>query len=96
VSRAATIVGPRQAGKSTLAKQLQAAGVVPNYFSLDDDALRAAAQADPDGFALSLASGGDRRDPAGTGADACSARWLALAPARRLEVAPPRVGCCWC
>jgi hypothetical protein len=25
-----------------------------------------------------------------------SARWLALAPARRLEVAPPRVGCCWC
>jgi predicted AAA+ superfamily ATPase len=28
---------------------------VPNYFSLDDEALRAAAQADPDGFALSLA-----------------------------------------
>lgn len=55
VSRAAAIVGPRQAGKSTLAKQLQAAGVVPNYFSLDDDALRAAAQADPDGFTLSLA-----------------------------------------
>jgi len=41
--------------KSTLAKQLQAAGVVPNYFSLDDEALRTAAQADPDGFALSLA-----------------------------------------
>ncbi|HUB75335.1 MAG TPA: AAA family ATPase [Solirubrobacteraceae bacterium] len=40
VSRAAAIVGPRQAGKSTLAKQLQAAGVVPNYFSLDDEALR--------------------------------------------------------
>jgi len=55
VSRAAAIVGPRQAGKSTLAKQLQAAGVVPNYFSLDDESLRAAAQADPDGFALSLA-----------------------------------------
>jgi uncharacterized protein len=55
VSRAAAIVGPRQAGKSTLAKELQAAGVVPNYFSLDDEALRAAAQADPDGFALSLA-----------------------------------------
>ena len=55
VSRAAAIIGPRQAGKSTLAKQLQAAGVVPNYFSLDDEALRAAAQADPDGFALSLA-----------------------------------------
>jgi uncharacterized protein len=55
VSRAAAIVGPRQAGKSTLAKQLQTAGVVPNYFSLDDEALRAAAHADPDGFALSLA-----------------------------------------
>src|SRR5271155_2711376 len=55
VSRAAAIIGPRQVGKSTLAKQLQAAGVVPNYFSLDDEAMRAAAQADPDGFALSLA-----------------------------------------
>jgi hypothetical protein len=51
VSRAA---GPRQAGKSTLAKQLQATGVVPNYFTLDDEATRAAARADPDGFALSL------------------------------------------
>jgi predicted AAA+ superfamily ATPase len=55
VSRAAAIIGPRQAGKSTLARQLQMAGIVPNYFSLDDDALRAAARADPDGFALSLA-----------------------------------------
>ncbi len=55
VSRAAAIIGPRQAGKSTLAKQLQAAGIVPNYFSLDDEVLRAAARADPDGFALSLA-----------------------------------------
>jgi hypothetical protein len=54
VSRAAAIIGPRQAGKSTLAKQLQTAGIVPNYFSLDDEALRTAARADPDGFALSL------------------------------------------
>ena len=54
VSRAAAITGPRQAGKSTLAKQLQAAGVVPNYFTLDDEATRLAARADPDGFALSL------------------------------------------
>ena len=54
VSRAAAITGPRQAGKSTLAKQLQAAGVVPNYFTLDDEATRFAARADPDGFALSL------------------------------------------
>jgi predicted AAA+ superfamily ATPase len=55
VSRAGAITGPRQAGKSTLAKQLQAAGVVPHYFSLDDEALRTAARDDPDGFALSLA-----------------------------------------
>ncbi|MEO6859566.1 MAG: ATP-binding protein [Solirubrobacteraceae bacterium] len=54
VSRAAAITGARQVGKSTLAKQLQAAGVVPNYFTLDDEATRLAARADPDGFALSL------------------------------------------
>jgi uncharacterized protein len=55
VSRAAAIIGPRQAGKSTLAKQLQTTGIVPNFFSLDDEATRVAARADPDGFALSLA-----------------------------------------
>jgi hypothetical protein len=54
VSRAAAITGPRQAGKSTLARQLQTAGVVPNYFTLDDEATRNAARDDPDGFALSL------------------------------------------
>lgn len=54
VSRAAAITGPRQAGKSTLAMQLQRAGVLPNYFSLDDEAMRVAARSDPDGFALSL------------------------------------------
>lgn len=54
VSRAAAITGPRQAGKSTLARQLQSSGIVPNYFSLDDEAIRRAARDDPDGFALSL------------------------------------------
>jgi predicted AAA+ superfamily ATPase len=54
VSRAGAIVGPRQAGKSTLAKRLQLAGVVPNYYSLDEDELRTTAREDPDGFALSL------------------------------------------
>jgi predicted AAA+ superfamily ATPase len=54
VSRAGAIVGPRQAGKTTLARQLQAAGVVKNYYSLDEEGLRSAARADPDGFALSL------------------------------------------
>jgi predicted AAA+ superfamily ATPase len=55
VSRAAAIVGPRQVGKSTLAQQLQAAGLVPNYFSLDNEQTRQSALADPDGFALALA-----------------------------------------
>src|ERR1700730_6621885 len=54
VSRAAAITGPRQAGKSTLAKQSQAGGLGPHYFTLDDEATRLAARADPDGFALSL------------------------------------------
>lgn len=54
VSRAGAVIGPRQAGKSTLAKQLQAADVVPNYYSLDEEELRIAAREDPDGFALSL------------------------------------------
>jgi predicted AAA+ superfamily ATPase len=48
VSRAAAITGPRQAGKSTLARQLQLAGVMPNYFTLDDEATRTAALADPE------------------------------------------------
>jgi uncharacterized protein len=50
VSRAGAILGPRQSGKSTIALQLQAAGVVPNYYSLDDEAIRTAAREDPDGF----------------------------------------------
>jgi predicted AAA+ superfamily ATPase len=54
VSRAAAITGPRQAGKSTLAMQLQRAGILPNYYSLDDEPLRLAARSDPDGFAQSL------------------------------------------
>lgn len=54
VSRAAAVTGPRQSGKSTLAHQLKVAGMVPNYYTLDDEATRAAALADPDGFALSL------------------------------------------
>lgn len=50
VSRACAILGPRQSGKSTLARELQAAGLLPHYFSLDDDAIRAAALTDPSGF----------------------------------------------
>lgn len=55
VSRAAAVLGPRQAGKSTLAKQIQASGLVPNYYSLDRDAFRVAAVEDPDGFIAGVA-----------------------------------------
>ncbi|MBA2347880.1 MAG: ATP-binding protein [Solirubrobacterales bacterium] len=54
VSRAGAILGPRQSGKSTLALRLQGAGVVPSYYTLDDEALRSAAQDDPDGFVAGL------------------------------------------
>jgi predicted AAA+ superfamily ATPase len=54
VSRAGAILGPRQSGKSTLAKQLQQSGLIPNYYSLDDESLRRAARGDPDGFIADL------------------------------------------
>jgi len=54
VSRAAAIIGPRQAGKSTLALRLRDEGIIPNYVTLDEEAMRKAAREDPDGFALSL------------------------------------------
>ncbi|MGK2936528.1 MAG: AAA family ATPase [Solirubrobacteraceae bacterium] len=41
-------------GKTTLARQFERRGLVPNYFTLDDAATRRAALDDPDGFALSL------------------------------------------
>lgn len=54
VSRAAAILGPRQAGKSTLALELARTGLVPNVYSLDQDQLLRAALDDPDGFVAGL------------------------------------------
>ncbi len=54
-SRAGAILGPRQAGKSTLARELQRSGLVPNYYSLDEDQVRSVARADPDGFVADIA-----------------------------------------
>lgn len=53
-SRAAAVLGPRQAGKSTLAGELQRAGVVPYYYSLDEEQTRKSALADPDGFVADI------------------------------------------
>ncbi len=45
--------GPRQCGKTTLAQRIGAKQRLP-YLSMDDDAVRAAAQADPAGFVARL------------------------------------------
>ncbi len=48
------LVGPRQAGKSTLALASPVEGPPPTYVSFDEPAELAAAQADPGGFVASL------------------------------------------
>ncbi len=49
-TRVVAVVGPRQAGKSTLATELVAEYPASGYVSLDDLEVRAAAAADPAGF----------------------------------------------
>lgn len=49
-TRVVGIVGPRQAGKSTLVHRLVATSRDATYVSLDDQRVRTAAEADPDGF----------------------------------------------
>ncbi len=53
-SRAGAILGARQTGKSTLAIELQRSGLVPHYYSLDEETTRRAARADPDGFVADI------------------------------------------
>lgn len=48
------LVGPRQAGKSTLAASPPVVGSPPSYISFDDPAELAAARADPEGFVAGL------------------------------------------
>ena len=50
VSRAGAIIGPRQAGKSTLVRMLATERLNADYLSLDDEPVRSLAQADPAGF----------------------------------------------
>ena len=50
------VTGPRQAGKSTLVRQLIDGGFAARYVTLDDSAVRAAAQADPEAFLSDLGS----------------------------------------
>lgn len=48
------VVGPRQAGKSTLAELLVSSGIVGTYLTLDDGTTLAAAGSDPYGFVAGL------------------------------------------
>lgn len=49
-TRVVGVVGPRQAGKSTLVRQIVAEGPEATYASLDDADVRALATTDPQGF----------------------------------------------
>jgi len=53
-ARAVALLGPRQAGKSTLAQVLADDRVPAAYLTLDDDSVRSAARADPQGFVAAL------------------------------------------
>ena len=49
-SRVVALLGPRQAGKSTLARKLAAEQLSADYLSLDDEPVRTLASGDPAGF----------------------------------------------
>lgn len=53
-SRVVALLGPRQAGKSTLAQMLAADSVPADYLSLDDEPVRSLATGDPQGFVAGL------------------------------------------
>jgi predicted AAA+ superfamily ATPase len=53
-ARGVALLGPRQAGKSTLARMLTRTGLPAQYMTLDDGGVRAAANADPEGFVAAL------------------------------------------
>jgi uncharacterized protein len=53
-ARAVALLGARQAGKSTLVRVLAGGPMPADYVTLDSDPVRAAAQADPEGFVATL------------------------------------------
>ncbi len=53
-ARAVALLGARQAGKSTLARVIAGGPIPMDYVTLDSDPVRAAAQADPEGFVAAL------------------------------------------
>jgi predicted AAA+ superfamily ATPase len=53
-ARAVALLGPRQAGKSTLVRMLAAGRLPADYLTLDDEPTRSLAQGDPGGFVAGL------------------------------------------
>jgi hypothetical protein len=53
-ARAVALLGPRQAGETTLAQVLAGGRMPADYLTLDDDPVRFAARADPQGFVAAL------------------------------------------
>jgi uncharacterized protein len=53
-ARVVALLGPRQAGKSTLARKLAAEHLSADYLSLDDEPVRSLATGDPTGFIAGL------------------------------------------
>lgn len=53
-ARAVALLGPRQSGKSTLARVLAAGRLPADYLTLDDDTIRSLASGDPQGFVAGL------------------------------------------
>lgn len=53
-ARAVALLGPRQAGKSTLAQMIAAGPLAADYVTLDDERVRALAAGDPQGFVSGL------------------------------------------
>ncbi|HEX4805256.1 MAG TPA: ATP-binding protein [Conexibacter sp.] len=53
-ARVVALLGPRQAGKSTLARKLAAEDLAADYLTLDDEDVRSLALADPRGFVAGL------------------------------------------
>jgi hypothetical protein len=53
-ARVVALLGPRQAGKSTLARMLAAGALPADYLTLDDEPVRSLAAGDPAGFVAGL------------------------------------------
>lgn len=53
-SRVVALLGPRQAGKSTLARMLAVDRLPADYLTFDDEPVRSLASGDPQGFVAGL------------------------------------------